>query len=195
MRKGRDAYRNQYYDEVPGYKNKALGIEVFRCAAGEIWLGYSGKSMKPDFHYRFSSIEVAREYVADWLKGVAKRHADRLKKKAADARVLKVGDILVSSWGYEQTNVDFYEVVALRGACSVMVRRVREERTADDDHRMTGSSIPFPGFYWGAPFLRRVGHGGNSVRLNSFSAASLLSPEIQPDGTKRYPPVYWTSYA
>ena len=34
---------------------------------------------------------------------------------AAERDGLKVGDVLRSSWGYDQTNVDYYEVVELVG--------------------------------------------------------------------------------
>ena len=36
----------------------------------------------------------------------------------------KVGDILASSWGYEQTNIDLYQVVALNGATMVTVKPI-----------------------------------------------------------------------
>ena len=38
---------------------------------------------------------------------------------------LKVGDVLVSSWGWEQTNLSFYQVVALNGATMVTVKSVK----------------------------------------------------------------------
>ena len=37
---------------------------------------------------------------------------------------VKVGDIFAASWGYDQTNVDFFQVVALVGESSVRVREV-----------------------------------------------------------------------
>ena len=37
---------------------------------------------------------------------------------------VKVGDFFSASWGYEQTNVDFFQVVALVGETSVRVREV-----------------------------------------------------------------------
>lgn len=40
---------------------------------------------------------------------------------------VKVGDLFCMSWGYEQTNVDFFQVVALAGASSVRVRGVQPE--------------------------------------------------------------------
>ena len=37
---------------------------------------------------------------------------------------VKIGDIFYASWGYEQTNVNFFQVVELRGASSAIVREV-----------------------------------------------------------------------
>lgn len=37
---------------------------------------------------------------------------------------VKVGDLFCASWGWEQTNVDFFQVVALVGKSSVRVRQV-----------------------------------------------------------------------
>lgn len=39
----------------------------------------------------------------------------RRKARTSGPNPAKVGDILVSSWGYEQTNVDFYEVTEVKG--------------------------------------------------------------------------------
>ena len=36
------------------------------------------------------------------------------KKEAVNICGVEVGDVFVDSWGYEQTNIDFYQVVALK---------------------------------------------------------------------------------
>ena len=48
------------------------------------------------------------------------------KEKAEKKNVfgVKVGDIFSASWGYEQTNNDFFQVIALVGEKSVRVREV-----------------------------------------------------------------------
>ena len=38
-----------------------------------------------------------------------------------DNRFIKEGDIFYASWGYEQTNIDFYRVVKKVGKASVML--------------------------------------------------------------------------
>ena len=62
---------------------------------------------------------------------LAKRDADKkaaraAKKKAVQGAMagIKVGDLFAASWGYDQTNVDFFQVVALVGKNSVRVRQV-----------------------------------------------------------------------
>lgn len=37
---------------------------------------------------------------------------------------VKVGDIFEMSWGYEQTNIDFFQVVALKGKTQVIIKEV-----------------------------------------------------------------------
>lgn len=36
-----------------------------------------------------------------------------------------VGDLFYDSWGYDQTNVDFYQVVALKGKMTAVIREIR----------------------------------------------------------------------
>lgn len=45
---------------------------------------------------------------------------------------VKVGDIFECSWGYEQTNVDFFQVVKLVGSKSVRVVEVRPQLVNDN---------------------------------------------------------------
>lgn len=45
---------------------------------------------------------------------------------------VQVGDIFEATWGYEQTNVNFFQVVELVGTSSVRVREVYPERIKED---------------------------------------------------------------
>lgn len=49
------------------------------------------------------------------------------KKEKVNDFGVKVGDIFSASWGYEQTNNDFFQVIALVGKKSVRVREVYPE--------------------------------------------------------------------
>lgn len=43
-----------------------------------------------------------------------------------------VGDVFTASWGYEQTNVDFFQVIALVGEGSVRIREVYPNLVSED---------------------------------------------------------------
>ena len=51
------------------------------------------------------------------------------KKEVTPEHPIKVGDVLYSSWGYEQTNIDFYQVIRLRGKKQIVVRPIASKRT------------------------------------------------------------------
>ncbi|TGN64200.1 hypothetical protein EXE59_09740 [Nocardioides eburneiflavus] len=54
---------------------------------------------------------------------------------------IKVGDIFVSSWGWDQTNIDYYEVVALTAA-SVKVVEVGFTKVGDEFDGMYEQVVP-----------------------------------------------------
>ena len=90
---------------------------------------------------------------------------------------LKVGDILYSSWGYDQTNVDFYEVVALVGTTMVEIRERRS--SVVEDGMMSGKATLGEGFASEKTMKKKVG-AGDSVKIESYAWAHLW------DGTPRY---------
>lgn len=90
----------------------------------------------------------------------------------------KVNDILVASWGYDQTNVDFYKVLKLSpSGKSVTIVRINSSVT--ENGFMCGTSVPAVPHtiskYDGEPKTKRVNltDGGYYVSLNSYSNAYL----------------------
>lgn len=69
---------------------------------------------------------------------VAEAPAGAAKPQVQPAHSLRVGDILEASWGYEQTNINFYQVVALKGRTMVSVRECALEPAEVDN--ITGMS-------------------------------------------------------
>ncbi|MGN0995703.1 MAG: hypothetical protein ACI4PG_02230 [Candidatus Ventricola sp.] len=53
---------------------------------------------------------------------VAYQHS--LSQPTPNADGVRVGDLFCGSWGYEQTNVDFFQVVALRGRHTAVLRGI-----------------------------------------------------------------------
>lgn len=89
----------------------------------------------------------AAEEIAD---GKEVKEQPEKKEKVNDFGV-KVGDIFSASWGYEQTNNDFFQVIALVGKKSVRVREVYPEMidekavspmSADRTYKITHEILP-----------------------------------------------------
>ena len=98
-------------------------VVYYRKERGDIYgIAYGGKRSKPDFNYLFRTRERFDKYVKDYFDRIeaAAKYKEELKAKrkaakAEFAKSLKVGDMLYSSWGYDQTNIDFYQIVGKSG--------------------------------------------------------------------------------
>lgn len=71
------------------------------------------------------------------------------KEKNKDAKrtfkeQLKVGSILNTSWGYDQTNVEYYQVLSIKGD-TVQIREISAE--LKETGFMCGQSVPIPGAF------------------------------------------------
>jgi len=53
---------------------------------------------------------------------------------------IKPGDIFYNSWGYEQTNIDFYQVVKTT-AKTITLRKIKSTNNDYNAHQMSGSKI------------------------------------------------------
>ena len=78
--------------------------------------------------YGYKDAETVRKALENVGMDKDIAEAKKAVKKAEKAKKnyfgVKVGDMFSSSWGYEQTNVDFFQVIELVGEKSVRVREV-----------------------------------------------------------------------
>jgi hypothetical protein len=128
-------------------------------------LGYIAKQNRPAFHFRFRSegrrAEHLDKFFADTL--TAQQARERRKTEAAEKRKaghgFQVGQVLYSSWGWEQTNIDFYEVVKATPG-SITIRQLAQD--IRETGFMSGPTVPRLGEYRkGEPDIRCMfsGHG------------------------------------
>lgn len=106
-----------------------FGIRVYKTPGETIARMYLGKSSKPQWAYRFKSETQMFDFITSEVEKVVKRKLTKLDAKADEkARIenefkeVKVGDIFCCSWGYEQTNVDFYKLINLKGKKGTFIR-------------------------------------------------------------------------
>ncbi|HFW0262113.1 TPA: hypothetical protein ACIAR3_004285 [Salmonella enterica subsp. enterica serovar Waycross] len=100
---------------------------------------------------------------------------------------VSVGDIFVSSWGYEQTNVSFYQVISLHGKTTVTVREIRAN-THHTKSMMTGYKIPRLNDFCGEPLKRRVREFScePAICIEEFETAYKTQPEEEFEFTSYY---------
>lgn len=163
-------------------------------------VAYHGNAVKSDWFFRFRS-EDARQKRTEEFFDQWKAHAvtmqERAQKRTAYRHTLKIGDILKASWGYDQTNVDYYEVTAIVSGQTVEVREIGA--ISHDTGWLQGDCVPSPGRYLSDPMRKRVTEG-NCVKFASFASYKYAWPvEKQTipgvEGVAIYPTEHWTAYA
>lgn len=91
---------------------------------------FSGKKATQDWSYRFRDERERRKYIQDYFVKCKQsqelkieRAAARIKKKKEFFASIKEGDIFVDSWGYDQTNIDYY-VVTKKLKASIKIKQI-----------------------------------------------------------------------
>jgi hypothetical protein len=130
---------------------KGLDLEIYLYESGSApcALVFGGRRNKPDLHVRYGKPERRdahlREHVENARK-VAEYKAEQQAKRAGFKHDYKVGDILHHSWGYDQTQCEFYQVTATTPG-TVTIREVMQKTAPGSEvsHGMAESRLLLPG--------------------------------------------------
>lgn len=134
----------------------------------------SRAGFKQIWGYRFRDKEQMLNFISEnyetQIKNKERKQAEKLEKKERikkDLQDVKVGDIFLCSWGYEQTNVNFYKLIELKNTKGVFqeigYNHVRETSWCSADVEIDETQII------GEPFVKML--KGASFKRNSFSYA------------------------
>lgn len=146
---------------------------------------FCGRQRKPAARYRYSNRSRRETSVAEFFGNRRQRlhqEAEKQQKSANEAEQARVGDTYYTSWGYDQTNVDFYEIVERVGKISARVRPINSS-DASTPHQpgFTGAAVPAAGAFKGPAILVRL--KGNGFLVDGHYATRW-------DGR----PVSWSAY-
>jgi len=87
---------------------------------------------------------------------------------------LEVNDILYSSWGYDQTNIDYYKVKRLVGKTMVEVVQIESKLADEQRSHTTNSVLPYPAAEYKKVYRRKIhNYDKPGVNISSFQWASL----------------------
>ena len=128
--------------------------------------------------YRFRDNEQMLNFICEnyetQIKMKERKQAEKLAKKEKIKKELqdvKVGDIFLCSWGYEQTNVNFYKLIELKGTKGVFqeigYNHVRETSWCSADVEIDETQII------GEPFVKML--KGDSFKKFSFAYAHKVN--------------------
>jgi hypothetical protein len=169
-------------------------VYTFERAGALYAIGFWGSAGKPSFHYRFRTAEGRERHIAGFfvnVQGRAQMMAERKAKRTAFRHTLKVGDVLRSSWGYDQTNIDYYQVVEVCGK-HVVIREIAQESEVTAWEQ--GKCVPKVGAFIGEP-MRKLVQEGDAVRIASYACAYKIDGREVAPGCKVYAASHWTAYA
>lgn len=151
---------------------------------GTFWIvkAWRGKALKPFNHYRVDS----EAKLAGWIDGIKRgedadeaRRATRKLDAAAETEKMKaalqIGALLHYSWGYEQTQCEFYEVVG-RTAGTVTIREIAAKTVEGSGYAngMADRRLPVPGVFIGPPMKKVI--RGSALSMD-HGVATLTRPD------------------
>lgn len=148
-------------------------VYTYSTARGQLGaMAFHGKAAKPDWHYSFRTEEQRTKKIAEYYAS-RKEYAERKVRDRAERNkphTLKVGQILVCSWGYDQTNIDYYQVTRVVGPHTVEIREIAAHSGGEDGY-MTAHCTAAKDAFKGEPMLKKA-NSTNCVRIASYASAS-----------------------
>lgn len=97
-------------------------------------LVYMGRAEKPTYNHRFKSLEQRENFIRRCFAEQKRREDDRAKRRTETSKPhgLEIGSIFYTSWGYDQTNVNFYQVTRVIGSKMLALRPIRSTMVEDN---------------------------------------------------------------
>jgi hypothetical protein len=150
--------------------NVGLEINLERNVALGRNLRAKSPYAKPVFNYRFRSlaemIAWLEKFLENRLANMATLQREKeARKKALEVNPFEVGQLIYDSWGYEQTNIDFYQVIEVKNK-SVVLREINGKMVPSEGYSsMAGLIAPVKDSFCGDPIVKKVNawvSGGNA---------------------------------
>jgi len=148
---------------------------------------FTNKSFNHKWYYRFKDLEQFNKTCLNSISNnnEVKQWKEERKEKAKQPHTLSIGDILYCSWGYDQTQVDYFKVKEILGKTKIKIVGLGTSLTDDGYHDKAtpsdeiGNSWTRKQYYceidkkWKTKNIELVkfAKSNNSVKISSFAYA------------------------
>jgi len=125
-------------------KIKVCSKEVQFCSIGIV-------GNKILFNYKFVSKQQMDKFHSEWIEKIKKEQSEKLKAKEfnqlkqkeldLEKENIKIGDVIVSTWGYDQTNVDMYQICEIKSK-RILLKKIATKKVKNTEGFMCCDVIP-----------------------------------------------------
>lgn len=129
--------------ELREYPAAAVIAYCYQGQNGPVLKAFKGRQTNPAIYLWFANIERRDEHLRDYIESETRLEAEKRARREI-GHGLFVGDIVYSSWGYEQTNVEFYQVIRVPSSRSAVVRELEQTVNGNGALSMSGTTTPKP---------------------------------------------------
>ena len=117
LRLDREFYEPKIYQQKLDHAELKLVIYIVDDKHA---LGFKGKQTRPVFNYLFVSRQRMKDFIDRFIASerlsLERHKAFQASKKIPALRKYLEGYVVVHSWGYDQTNIDFYKITKRSGS-------------------------------------------------------------------------------
>lgn len=183
----KDLIINHLMNKENATKENIFGLTIIRYTDTSFFVVaiFNKRGSKPSYHYKFKTNESLTEFVNKQIKSAEQIEANSIRY-LQEAKLkndnIQIGTILYSSWGYEQTNIDFYIVIERKGEFVTLqeIGKIGEYEI----NNMAGKCSADASNTIGTPFKKKLSKFGG-VNLASYKYCNVW------DGQ----PKYFSNYA
>jgi len=178
--------KKMYVGEITPFMQEPGKYEVYVRPHNDINKGFivtifKGKSQKPYSHRLYSDMKKAGIAIDEIVEAIKKDYeAKEIFKKEKKNRAklmfekIKVGDIFFTSWGYDQTNVDFFQIIE-KGQNNVVAQEIAKQEVPKSQSFMSARVRPVKDQFIGNPFIAKVTQFGIiGGKISKFSGEAAF---------------------
>lgn len=189
------------HPEAEVFTNEELKVVAYRYTvtrsgnrSNPALMLFIGRANKPAIHTAYWNEEAREKALESVINGLKSREEQKQKRKVERSlpHTLVVGDILDCHWGYDQTNIDYYQVTKLIGKTMVEVRPIGKEVTGSagcQQYVVPKKNAFFTPRHEGDTYKTKATRhrvDGDSIRINSFSHASKWNGKVNAETHPMY---------